>query len=69
MHWLYIGTNTNAACETAVNTVDGSCFLLLRTADPAVCSGTCGTQVSTAATTCANVVSLINNYNLKTSAL
>ena len=51
-------TDPNMACQIAANVVNGSCLLLLHTADPTVCSGTCGTQASTAATTCASIVSL-----------
>ena len=56
-------TGTNNDCETAFNAVDDSCTLLLNTANPNMCSGACGAQVSTAAIDCASIVSYnINNY-------
>ena len=47
------GTDTNTDCETTTNAVDDSCTLLLNTANPNVCSGACGAQVST---DCASIV-------------
>ena len=43
----------------AIYSIDGLCSTYLITANPAVCSGTCNTQVSEAATTCADEVSLV----------
>ena len=49
----------NDLCEAAVNDVDAQCSLLLKTANPTVCFSTCGTQVTSAATVCASIVSYV----------
>ena len=54
-------TGTNNDCENAANAVDDSCTLLLNTANPTVCTGACGVQVSTVATDCASIVSYVSN--------
>ena len=55
----YCGTGTTTACLTAGEAISDTCEDYLDTANPAVCSGTCNTQVSAAATACADSVSLI----------
>ena len=51
------GGDTETACQTAGRAIDDSCFVLLSTSNPAVCSGTCGVQVSITVTACASTVS------------
>ena len=42
----------------AAYSIDESCITYLNRANPVVCSGTCNTQLSAAATACADEVSL-----------
>ena len=56
----YCDSGTTAACSAAAEAInDDTCLEYLNTANSAVCSGTCNTQVSAAATACADSVSLM----------
>ena len=56
------GGNTTAApgdtCDIAGEAVDEACFVLLELEDNATCTGTCGSQLATAAAVCTTTVSL-----------
>ena len=61
----YCDSGTTAGCLTTIEAINNeTCLDYLNTANPALCSGTCDTQVSAAATACADSVSLmVARYN------
>ena len=56
--------NSQDPCETAAFELDGSsCLASLEYADPSVCTGICGNQLSSAAAVCASSVSSHGTYD------
>ena len=50
-------TTTADACDTTTEAVDDACFTLLGLRDNSTCTGTCGSQLATAAAACTTTVS------------